>query len=89
MIAGKRGHALHRHRGVGDGVALDLTDAPLILALRSGAIGGAGADPEVPVPGEGVQPRMQDHLPAPHIVADDQRPGVVEQNLPGHAAERM
>ena len=63
------------------------TDATLVLALGARAIRRAGADPKTPVPGKRMQPWMQHHLTAARVVVQDQRLGIVEQNLPRHAAE--
>jgi hypothetical protein len=71
----------------GDGVALDVADAALVLALGPGPVGGAGLRPEAPVAGEGVEAVVEDDLARPRVVVRHQRLGVVEQDLLGHAAE--
>jgi hypothetical protein len=42
----------------GDRVPLDVADAALVLILGVRAIRRAGSDPETPVPGKCMQPRM-------------------------------
>ncbi len=71
----------------GNRVPLDVTDTALVLALGARAIRCAGADTETPMPGKRVQPRVQHHLATDRVMMQDQRLGVVEQNLPRHAAE--
>ncbi len=71
----------------GDGIALHVADATLVLSLGPRPIRRAGLDPEAPVPREGMQLRVQHHLAAGHVVAQDQRAGVIEQHLRRDAAE--
>ena len=72
----------------GDRVPLDVADATLVLALGARPIRCAGADTELPMARECVQPGMQHHLTAGRVVVQDQRLGSVEQNVARHAAER-
>lgn len=71
----------------GDGILLHVTHAALVLALGPCAIRGTGPHPEAPVPGKRMQPGMQHHLPARGIMVQNQRPGVVEQDLARNAAK--
>ncbi len=71
----------------GDGVALHVADAALVLALGSRPIRGAGPNLKAPVPCEGMELGVQHHLAAGRIVAQDQRTGVVEQHLRRDTAE--
>src|SRR4051812_41474167 len=73
----------------GDRIRFDVTDTTLVLALRAGAIRRAGADPKPPMVGKRMQPWVQHNLPTGRIMVQDQRLGVVEQNLAGHSAEGM
>ena len=72
-----------------DRIPLHVADAPLVLALRSRAIRRTGADPEPPMLGEGMKPRVQHHLPTRCIMVQDQRACVVEQHLPRNPAEGL
>ena len=76
-----------REAPAGDGVALDVADAALVLALGAGAVGRAGHRPHAPVAGEGVQALVERHLARRPVVVLDERPGVVQQQLARHAAE--
>src|SRR3954451_20408039 len=71
----------------GDGVALDVADPALVLALGPRPVGCAGPRPHAPVARERVQPLVEDHLTGLRVVVRDQRAGVVEQQLARHAAE--
>src|SRR5690242_17126684 len=71
----------------GDRVRLDVADTALVLAFGAGTIRCAGPDPKPPMPGEGVQPWMQHHLPAGRIMMQDQRPRIVEQHFRRHSTE--
>src|SRR5690606_8773892 len=46
----------------GDGVALHVTDAALVLALGAGAVRRTGARLEAPVSGEGLEAGVEPHL---------------------------
>ena len=71
----------------GDGVALDVADPALVLALGPRPVGRAGHRPHAPVAREGVQPLVEHHLAGPRVVVRDQRAGVVEQDLGRQPAE--
>src|SRR5262249_15322819 len=71
----------------GNGVALDVTDAALVLALGARPIRRAGPRPEAPVIGKSVQPLVETHLAGGRIVVIDQRPRVVKQHLLRHPAK--
>jgi hypothetical protein len=71
----------------GDRVLLHIADAALVLPLAAGAVGRTGARPEAPVSGEGVQLRVEPDLARRRVMVLDERPGVVEQDLGGNAAE--
>jgi hypothetical protein len=76
-----------REAAARDGVALDVAHAPLVLALGPGAERRTRHRSHVPVAGEGVEARVEHHLPRARVVALDQRTGVVEQHLRGQPAE--
>ena len=71
----------------GDGVALDVADPALILALGPRPIRRARFRREPPVVGKGMEPGVEPDLPGRRVMVLHQRPGVVEQNLRRHAAE--
>src|SRR5512132_3484647 len=62
-------------------------DAVLVLALGACPIRRTGARPESPVARKGVQPLVEHHLARHRIVANDQRLGIVEQDLARHPAK--
>src|SRR4051794_25144572 len=68
-------------------VRFDITDATLVLTLGASAVRRTGADPQAPMAGKRMQPGMQHHLPAGRIMMQDQRFGIVQQNLTRHAAK--
>src|SRR5512132_2241287 len=71
----------------GNRVLLDVTDAALVLPLRSRPIWCAGPRPKPPVPGEGMQSDIELDLAGLAVVPDHQPSIVVEQHLFGDAAE--
>ena len=71
----------------GDGVALDVADLALVLALGPRSVGCAGLRPHAPVAGESMQPFVEHHLAGLRVVVRDQRAGVVEQDLGRQPAE--
>ena len=71
----------------GDGVALDVADAALVLALGARAVRRARPRRHAPVAAEGVEAVVERHLAGLRVVVVDQRLGVVEQQLARHAAE--
>ncbi|EPX76413.1 hypothetical protein Salmuc_00299 [Salipiger mucosus DSM 16094] len=81
----ERGEALESASG--DGIALHVAHAALVLALRPGSVRRAGPDPEAPVSGKGVEPGIDRHLPRHRIMVGDQGAGVVEQHFLRHTAE--
>src|SRR5512132_1859882 len=74
-------------RNGGNRVLLDVTDAALVLPLRSRPIWCAGPRPKPPVPGEGMQSDIELDLAGLAVVPDHQPSIVVEQHLFGDAAE--
>lgn len=69
------------------GVALDVAHAAFVLALGVGTVGGAGHGPESPVMCQCPEPIIEDHLSAGCVVVLHQRPGVIDQDLPGNTPE--
>jgi hypothetical protein len=67
----------------GDGVPLDVADAPLGLALGPRPVRRAGARPEAPVPGEGQELRIEDDRPGLGIVLGDQSRGLSKSTSSG------
>lgn len=75
----------------GNGVALDVADAALVLALGARPVRGARPRLEAPVLRERPQPRVEPDLPRLGVVVVDQRPRVVQQHFlrqPGEVRER-
>jgi len=75
----------------GNGVALDVADAALVLAFGPGSVGHAGARMKAPIMGKGQQPLVEPHLASGRVMIIHQRPRIVEQHLPrypGKALER-
>ena len=73
-----------REAPAGDGVVLNVADAPLVLALGARTIRRAGNRPHVPVAGERMQAIGELHLTRDRIVVLDQSTSVVEQQLARH-----
>src|SRR5690606_16158855 len=71
----------------GDGVALHIADAALVLALGARPVRRAGARPEAPVAGEGLQPGIELDLPGERVMVLDQGAGVVQEDLLGNPRE--
>src|SRR3546814_11203394 len=67
----------------GDGVALHIADAALVLAFGARPIRRAGARPEAPVAGEGLQPGIELDLPGERVMVLDQGAGVVQEDFLG------
>ena len=55
--------------------------------MTDGHLRAAGARPESPVARKGVQPFVEHHLARHRIMANDQRLGIVEQDLAGYPAK--
>ena len=68
----------------GNGVALDIADAALVLAFGARSIRRASVRMEAPIEGKGVQAFVETHLPGGRVMVIDQRPGVVEHHLLRH-----
>ena len=73
----------------GNGVALDVADAALVLALGAGPIRRASVRMEAPIAGEGVQTIVETHLAGGRVMVIDQRPRIVEQDLLRHPAKAL
>jgi hypothetical protein len=71
----------------GDRILLHVADAVLVLALGPCPIRRTGTRPESPIARKGVQPLVEHDLARHRIVANDQRLGIVEQDLAGHSTE--
>ena len=71
----------------GDGIALHVADAVLVLALGSGSKGSAGTRTETPVGSEGAESIREHDLAGLHVVAFDELARVVDEQLLGEATE--
>jgi hypothetical protein len=72
-----------RKRVTGNGIAFDVADPALILALGRRPIGRTGARPEAPVTGKSVKARIEDNFTRGRIMPLDQRAGIVESTSRG------
>jgi hypothetical protein len=73
----------------GNGVALSIADAALVLAFGAGPVRRAGARMEAPIPGKGEQTLVETHLAGGRIMVIHQCPRIVEQNLLRHPAKAL
>jgi hypothetical protein len=71
----------------GNGIALDVAHAALVLALGPGAVWGTRPGDHAPVAAEGVEAVVEGDLAGLRVVLVDERPRVVDQHLAGGAAE--
>src|ERR1700751_1966257 len=65
----------------GDGVALDIADAALVLAFCAGSVRCASARMEAPMVGKGEQTIIEPYLAGGRVMVIHQRPRIVEQHL--------
>src|ERR1700758_2515004 len=75
------------HSGAPGGFAYRMLYAdPLLIpaALGGRPVGRASVRMEAPIAGKGVQAFVETHLASGRVMVIDQRPGIVEQHLPGH-----